>query len=137
MNSSSLRGASGAGDLDFSGTLSFSNAISAIFEGPASAGASEGPASGGVLATLATAVSLASLTYALRASAEVGADVFTDSKTTSSTLAILLFLGVITGTFDGFGNPIVPGGLNTFNKSAAFSNFGSLVGFVLASTGTV
>jgi hypothetical protein len=56
MNSSSLRSASGAGDLGFSRTLSFSGAIGAVSEGPASAGA---------LATLATAIFLASLVYAL------------------------------------------------------------------------
>jgi hypothetical protein len=115
MNSSSLGGASGAGDLDFSGTLSFSGAISAVSEGPASAGASEGPASAGALATLATTVFLASLVYTLRVTVEAEADVFMDSKTASSTLAILLFLGVAVGTLDGFSNPIVPGGINTFN----------------------
>ena len=67
MNSSSLRGASGAGDLGFSGMLSFSSAIDTISEGPASAGASEGPASAGALATLATTVFLVSLICALRA----------------------------------------------------------------------
>jgi hypothetical protein len=67
MNSSSLRGASGAGDLDFSGTLSFSSAIGAVSEGLSSAGASEGPASAGALATLATTVFLVSLICALRA----------------------------------------------------------------------
>jgi hypothetical protein len=106
MNSISLRGASGAGDLDFSGTLSFSSAIGAV---------SEGPVSAGTLATLATAVFLASLICVLRASAEAGVDVSTDYKTASSTLAILLFLRVTARTLDGFGNPIVPGGLNTFN----------------------
>jgi hypothetical protein len=61
MNSNSLRGASGVGDLGFSGTLSFSSAIGAVFESPASAGASEGPASAGALAMLATAVFIFSL----------------------------------------------------------------------------
>jgi hypothetical protein len=93
-------------------------------------------ASVGALATLVTTVFLASLIYALRASAEAGVVVFTNSKTASSTLAILLFLGVIAGTLDGFGNPIVPGGLNTFNWYVAFSNFGSSAGFGLASTST-
>jgi hypothetical protein len=61
MNCSSLRSASGAGGLGFLGTLSFSGAIGGVFEGPASAGA---------LATLAKVVFLASLVYALRASAK-------------------------------------------------------------------
>jgi hypothetical protein len=110
-----FKGCFRAGDLDFSGTLSFSSAIGAVSKGPVSAGTSEGPTSAGALAMLATTVFLASLIYALRASVETGADVFTDSKTVSSTLAILLFLGVTAGTLDGFGNPIVLGGLNTFN----------------------
>jgi hypothetical protein len=44
-----------------------------------------------------------------RASAEAGVDVFTDSKTTSSTLAILLFLGVSARMLDGFSS-FVPDG---------------------------
>jgi hypothetical protein len=60
MNSSSLRGASGAGDLELSGTLYFFDSIGAVFEGPASAGAFEGPASAGALTTLAAVVFLAS-----------------------------------------------------------------------------
>ena len=77
--------------------------------------ASEGLASAGALATPATVVFLASSICVLRASTEAEADVFMDSKTESSTLAILLFLGIAAGALDGFGNPIVPGGFNTFN----------------------
>jgi hypothetical protein len=58
-----------------------------------------------------------------------------DSSTTSSTLAILLFLGVNVGMLNGFGSPIGHDGLNTFNYSIVFSNFRSSAGFVLASTG--
>jgi hypothetical protein len=136
MSSSSLMGASGAGDLDFSGTLYFSKVISAVSEGLASAGAFEGPTSTGVWAMLASAVFLESLACMLRASVEAGADVFMDSRTASSTLAIHLFLGVTATMLDGFGNPTAHGGLNTFNCSAVFSNFGSSAGFVLALTGT-
>jgi hypothetical protein len=135
MNSSSLTGTSGAGDSNFSGTLSFSRAIGAVSEGLASAGASEGLASAGVWAMLASVVFLESLACVLRASAEAGADVFTDSKTASSTLAILIFLGVTAGMLDGFGSPIAHDGLNTFNYFVVFSNFGSLARFVLASIG--
>jgi hypothetical protein len=71
----------------------------------------------------------------LGASAEEGVDVFIDSITASSTLAILLFLGVAAWMLDGFSSSVVHGGLNAFNCSAAFSSFGSLAGFVLASTG--
>jgi hypothetical protein len=60
---------------------------------------------------------------------------FADSITTSSTLAILLFLGVAAGMLDGFGSFVVHGGLSAFNSSAVFSSFGSSIGFVLASTG--
>ena len=72
----------------------------------------------------------------LGASAEAGVNVFTDSITASSTLAILLFLGVVAGMLDDFGSFVVLGGLNAFNCSAAFSSFDSSAGFVLASTDT-
>jgi hypothetical protein len=77
-------GASGAGDLDFSGTLYFSKVIGAVSEGLASAGAFEGPTSTGVWAMLASAVFLESLACVLRALAEAGADVYMDSRTASS-----------------------------------------------------
>jgi hypothetical protein len=96
-----------------------------------SAGASEGLASAGVCAMLASAAFFESLACVVRASTEAGVDVFTYSITASSTLAILLFLGVTTGMLDGFGSPTVHGGLNTFKCSVVFSNFGSSAGFLL------
>jgi hypothetical protein len=75
------------------------------------------------------------LVSVLSALAEAGVDVFTDSITASSTLAILLFLGVAAGMFDGFGSSVAHGGLSAFNCSVIFSSFGSSVTFVLASTG--
>jgi hypothetical protein len=66
---------------------------------------------------------------------EAGVDVFTDSITSSSTLAILLFLGVAAGMLDGFGSSIAHGGHSAFNGSTVFSSFGSLVTFVLALAG--
>jgi hypothetical protein len=84
---------------------------------------------------LASAVSLKSLAYVSAASAEAGVGVLTDSITASSTLAILLFLGVAAGMLDGFGSSLMHGGLSTFNCSVVFSSFGSSVGFVLTSTG--
>jgi hypothetical protein len=135
MNSNSLKGASGAGDLDFSETLSFSRVIGPVSEGLALAGASEGPASAGVWAMLASVVSLKSLAYVLIASAEAGVDVLTDSIIASSTLAILLFLGVAAGMLDGFDSSVAHGGLIAFNCYVVFSSFGSSVRFVLASTG--
>jgi hypothetical protein len=134
MNYSSLTDALGAGDLDFLGTLSFSRVIGTVSEGLASAGAFEGPASARVWAMLASLVFLESLACVLRALAEARADVFMDSRTTSSMLAILLFLGVAAGVLDGLGSPIAHDGLNVFNYSVVFSSFGSSVEFVLAST---
>jgi hypothetical protein len=122
MNSSSLAGAPGAGDLDFSVAPSFSRIIGAISEGLALTG-TEGPVS-------------ETLAFILAASAEAGVDVFTYSITASSTLAILLFLGVAVGLFDGFYNSVAHGRLSAFNCSAVFSTFGSSVTFVLALTGT-
>jgi hypothetical protein len=61
MNYSSLTGASGAGDLDFSETLSFSRVTAAVFEGLALAGVFQGLASAGVWVMLASTVSLKSL----------------------------------------------------------------------------
>jgi hypothetical protein len=84
---------------------------------------------------LVSSVFLESLARVLRALAEAGANVFMDSRTTSNTLAILLFLGVAAGMFAGFGSSVAHDGLNAFNCSSVFSSFGSSVGFVLASTG--
>jgi hypothetical protein len=70
-----------------------------------------------------------------RASAKAGVDVFTDSITLSSTLAILLFLGIAAGMLDGFDSSVAHGGLSAFNCYVVFSSFGSSVRFVLALTG--
>jgi hypothetical protein len=58
---------------------------------------------------------------------------FTDSKTASKTLAILLFLGVAVVGLDSFDSPVTAGGLSTFGYSTGFSDSGSFVGPVLAS----
>jgi hypothetical protein len=84
---------------------------------------------------LASSVFLESLASVLRASADVGVDVYTDSITASNTLAILLFPGVTVGMLDSFGSSVAHGGLSAFNYSAIFTSFGSIVGFVLASIG--
>jgi hypothetical protein len=136
MNSNSLAGASGAGDLDFSEAPPFSRILGALFEGLASARTSEGPVSEIVCTMPASADFFETLPSVLGASAEAGVDDFTDSITASSTLAILLFLGVVAGMLDGFSSSIVHGGLGAFNCFAAFSSFGSSAGFVLASTDT-
>jgi hypothetical protein len=127
MNYNSLVGASGAGDLHFSEALSFSRIIGVLSEGLASAVVCTMSASSDFYETLPSV---------LGASTEAGVDVFTDSITASSMLAILLFLGVVAGMLDGFCSSIVHGGLNAFNCSVAFSSFGSSAGFVLASTDT-
>jgi hypothetical protein len=46
--------------------------------------------------------------------------------TVSSTLAILLLLGVVAGAFVTFGNSVSTGGLRIFGSSTVFSNSGSL-----------
>jgi hypothetical protein len=71
----------------------------------------------------------------LGASVEAGVDAYTDSMTASSTLAILLFLRVVAGILDAFGNSVSCGGLRAFSYSTAFFSFGPSVGPVLASTG--
>jgi hypothetical protein len=136
MKSNSLAGASGAGDLDFSEAPSFSWIIGALFEGLASAGISEGPISEIVCTMPSSSDFFETLPSVLGASAEARVDVFTDSITASSTLAIPLFLGVVAGMLDGFDSSVVHGGLSAFNRSVAFSSFGSSTGFVLASTET-
>jgi hypothetical protein len=125
MNSSSLAGASGVGDLDFSEAPSFSRIIGALSEGLASVRTSEGPASEIVYAISASSDFFETLASVLGASAEAGVDVFTYSITASSTLAILLFHGVVVGMFDSFDSSIAHGGLCAFNFSTVFSTFGS------------
>jgi hypothetical protein len=80
--------------------------------------------------------SLASSIFSPKASAEAEVGVFTDSKTTSKTLAILLFLGVVVAVVDSFGNPATVGGLSSFGYSSIVSfGPGSFTGSALASTG--
>jgi hypothetical protein len=69
---------------------------------------------------LQSAIFSESLAYVLRVSAEAGADIFTDTKTASSMLAILLFLGVNVGMLDGFGSPTAHVGLSTLNCYVVF-----------------
>jgi hypothetical protein len=135
MNPNSLAGALGAEDLDFSKAPSFPRIIGALSKGLALAGTSEGPASEIVPATSASSDSFETLASMLDASTEAGVDVFIDSITTSSTLVILIFLGVTEGMLDGFDSSIVQGGLSAFSCFVVFSSFGSSVGFELASTG--
>jgi hypothetical protein len=104
-------GASGARDLDFSRTLSSTNPIGTAFEGSASTRA---------VAMLAVIVSLASSYFSPDASVEAETGTFTDSKTASKMLAILLFLGVVVVVLNGFDSSITVGGLSTFGCSAAF-----------------
>jgi hypothetical protein len=55
------------------------------------------------------------------------------SMTASSTLAILLLLGVVAGAFVSFGNFASAGGLKIFGSSTFSPSFGSLAAFSLAS----
>jgi hypothetical protein len=135
MNSSSLAGAPGAGDLDFSEAPSFSRIIGVLSEALALAGTSEGLASKIVCAIPASSYFFETLGSILGASAEAGVDVFTGTITASSMLVILLFLGVPVGMLDSFDSSVAYGGLRAFNCSAIFSIFGSSVTFALASAG--
>jgi hypothetical protein len=69
---------------------------------------------------LAAIASLAASDFAPVASTKAGTSAFTDSKTTSKTLAILLFLGVVVVVLDSFDNLVTAGGLNTVGCSATF-----------------
>jgi hypothetical protein len=53
----------------------------------------------------------------------------------SSTLAILLLLGVAAGIFDAFGSSVSHNELRAFSCSIAFFSSGPSAGFVLASIG--
>jgi hypothetical protein len=66
---------------------------------------------------------------------EVGVGALVDSKTTSNMLAILLFLGVIAGTLDTFGNSGSGSGLKIFGNPAGSSSSDSSTVFSLASVG--
>jgi hypothetical protein len=70
--------------------------------------------------------------FSTDASSEEGVGAFTDSKTTSKTLAILLFCGVTVVVVDSFDSPVTAGGLSTFCCYAVFSDSGSITGFTLA-----
>jgi hypothetical protein len=63
-----------------------------------------------------------------------GVNALVDSMTASSTLAILLLLGVIAGAFDTFGNSGSGGGLKIFGGPAVSSQFGSSAAFPLVSS---
>jgi hypothetical protein len=106
---------------------------SAASEGLASVG-TEGPASNAACVVPASADLFIISPSALGASAEAGVNAFVDSITASSTLAILLF-GVVTGIFDAFGSSILCNGLRAFGCSIDFFDYGSSVGFALASIG--
>jgi hypothetical protein len=62
-----------------------------------------------------------------------GVGIFTNSKTASKTLAILLFLGVVVAVADSFGNSVTMGQLSNFGYSAVFFGPGSSTGPALAS----
>jgi hypothetical protein len=85
----------------------------------------KGPSSTSAQIIVASAISLAG----------AGVDALVDSKTASSTLAILLLLGVIVGAFDAFGNSGSGSGLKIFGSPASSPNFGSSAAFPLASAG--
>jgi hypothetical protein len=92
--------------------------------GPVSMGA-EGPASASTRVVVASTGSFA----------EAGVGALVNSKTASSTLAILLLLGVIAGVLDTFGNSGSGGGLRIFVNHADSSSSGYLADFSLASVG--
>jgi hypothetical protein len=71
---------------------------------------------------LPVGTSLDSSTLSLGASVEAGVGIFVDFKTTSKTLVILLFLGVIVvvGAVVSFDNSVVVGGLSSLECSSTF-----------------
>jgi hypothetical protein len=91
--------------------------------GSASVG-TEGPTSVSTRTVASSAVSLAG----------AGVDALVDSRTASSTLAILLLLGVTAGAFDTFDNSGSAGGLKIFGSPTVSPSSGSLIAFPLAST---
>jgi hypothetical protein len=64
-----------------------------------------------------------------------GVKIFVVSMTVSSTLAILLLLGVVAGAFVTFGKSAPAGALKIFGIITVFSNFGFLDASSLASAG--
>ena len=67
--------------------------------------------------------------------AEAGVGTFIDSMTASSTLAILLLLGVAAGIFDAFGSSVSRNGLKAYSCSDAVFSSGSPADSVPASAG--
>jgi hypothetical protein len=67
--------------------------------------------------------------------AEAGVCAFTGSMTASSTLAILLLLGVAAGIFDALGSSVSRNRLKAFGCSDAIFRFGSLADSVPTSAG--
>jgi hypothetical protein len=65
--------------------------------------------------------------------AGAGVNAFVVSMTASSTLAILVLLGVVAGAFVTFGSSASAGGLRIFGSITVFSNYGSLATPSLAS----
>jgi hypothetical protein len=132
IKSSPSVGASGAGDLSFSGAFSFSLIRGAAPEGCTSAGA-EGPAS-----KVACAIPASSNFFKASPSvsdAEAGVYTFTYSMTASSTLAILLLLRVAAGIFDALGSSVSRNGLKAFGCSDVVFSSGSSTDSVPASAG--
>jgi hypothetical protein len=68
--------------------------------------------------------------------AEAGLSAFVVSSTASSTLAILLLLGVATEVFCTFGEPSAPSGLRISGIFVTFFTYGSLVLLSLALAGS-
>jgi hypothetical protein len=85
----------------------------------------EGPTSASTRAVAALAVSFTG----------AGVDTLADSKTASSTLVVLLLLGVIAGALGAFGNYGFSGGLRIFCNPADSPSSGSSAAFSLASAG--
>jgi hypothetical protein len=126
------KGASGIGDLTFSGVSFFSKAKPAsedscsvlypVPSGSVSVG-TEGPPSVSAQAVAASAIFFAG----------AGVNALVDSMTASNTLAILLLLGVIAEAFDTFGNSGSAGWLKIFGSPTVFPSYGSMAAFSLAS----
>jgi hypothetical protein len=146
MNSNSSIDAPRARDSDSLALPSFSNinvapaASEGLVSVPSST-ASEDFASAGTdgLASALICAMVVSLDFfgALpsKVGAEAGVDSFTDSKTTSNTMAILLLFRVTEAIFGTFGSSVSCNGLRAFSCSAAIFGFGSSVDSVLASSG--
>jgi F0F1-type ATP synthase assembly protein I len=120
--------------LDFSGTPSFSKVRGAASKGRASAG-TEGPASEVAYVVQASPYFFKTSPSVLGAAAKAGVGTFIDSMIVSSTLAILLFLGVAAGILDAFRSSVSRNEFRAFGCSAAFFSTGPSAGSIPASTG--